>query len=316
MNRAVGIVGLRRGLRVPGHGEGLLRGVVVPRAARRVAGLVDPPRRLLDRSGKALPVLGERLQDLEPLPHLVDREERALREGSTRELERGRPRVPRPVRAELVEDEGDDADQAVVGTRRFDRFGRLRRRAAAGLVPGSAGRGAFSPSACTRRNDCTRARFAVLEHLHLVRPQVLHEPAGLVADDEVEQDEVGSRGKDRSRRRFLRPPLRRSRQDEQERRARRGQLHRVEPSLRPVYLMLQGSVKHAPCHEVRAVDRSLRGSDLESERPNETHRPFGKPQPRLPEATLLVLARRHPSLPATSPSAAVHRSICPRRPAW
>ena len=180
--------------------------------------------------GEALPVLGERLQDLEALPHLVDREQRALREGPTRQLEGGRARVLRPLRAELVEDEGDDADQAVVGTRRPAGFaGRLHRRR--GGRP-RARLGRTRRLLAFRLHEAERlhgAGFAVLEDLHLVGPQVLHEPAGLVADDEIEQDEIGPRGEDRRRGRFLGPPEGRGRQEE-ESRARQGQFHRFNPS--------------------------------------------------------------------------------------
>ena len=252
MNRASGSLRLRGGLRVTGQGEGLLRGVVVPRVPRRVAGLVDSHRRLLDRRGEALPVLGERLQDLEALAHLVDREQRALREGPTRQLESRRARVLRPLRAELVEDEGDDTDQAVVGARRpAGLAGRLRRRRGGRL---RARLGRTRRLLAFRLHEAERlhgARFAVLEDLHLVGPQVLHEPAGLVADHEIEQDEVGSRGEDRRRRRFLGPPERRGRQEKQESRARRGRFHRFEPQpLRLVY----------PCCE--ETSSTLRATDV------------------------------------------------------
>ena len=74
----------RRRLRLAGHDEGLLGGVVVPGAAGRVAGLVDAGRRLLDRRGQRGAVLGERLQDGQPLPDLEDREDGSLREGPIR----------------------------------------------------------------------------------------------------------------------------------------------------------------------------------------------------------------------------------------
>ena len=226
----VELVGLRGGLRVTGQGEGLLRGVVVARTARGVAGLVDSLRRLLDRRGEALPVLRERLQDAKALPHLEDGEHRSPREGPIRQLESRRARVLRPLRAELVEDEGDDTDQAVLDIRRPARFaGRLHRRRG-GRPRARLGRTrrllAFRLHEAERLNG---AGFAVLEDLHLVRPQVLHEPAGLVADDEIEQDEVGPCGKDRRRGRVLRPREGRGRQED-ESHARQGQFHRFNPS--------------------------------------------------------------------------------------
>ena len=250
MNRASGSVGLRGGLRVAGQGEGLLRGVVVPRAPRRVAGLVDPHRRLLDRRGEALPVLGERLQDLQALPHLVDREQRALREGPTRELEGGRPRVLRPLRAELVEDEGDDADQAVVGARRPAGLGRLRRRGG-GRPRARLGQVAAPSRLPPARGGTTARRRACRPRGPAPRPSAGPPRAGRPCRGRRDRAGRGrpSRGRPASGAAPGASREKRPTGEAEEPRTPRA-FHRLQPQpLWFVYRVLQGNVKHAPCHE-------------------------------------------------------------------
>ncbi len=197
-------------LGLAGHVEGLLRGVVVPTRSSRIARLVHSARRPLDRRRERSAVLRERLKHRQAQADFEHGEDRPLRKGSVGHLEGRGARVPRGLRPQLVEDEPDDAGEALAR-------GSL---GCSGRGGWSGGRGSpawgllrsFRPYQPEGLNG---ASLAVLEDLHLVRAQVVDRTAGPVPHDEVEEHALGPRREDGRLGRLLRPGGGRHRDDDE-----------------------------------------------------------------------------------------------------
>ena len=175
-------------------------------------------------------------QNPEAAADLEDGEDRAFRERTARELERGRPGVLRPLRSELIEYERHDAHETLAGGG--------SRRTPDGWTRGDAWRACRSLRLHqTERFD--RAGFAVLEHLDLVRAQVFDQPAGPISDDQVQADEIAPRGEDGRGRGILGTPGRRQRRQEK-----KGHARRVQPHAR--------RVPFAGCDRPRVPDTEAR----------------------------------------------------------